>query len=50
MNNYIYSTGKRKTSIARVFLKEGNGEITINNNPEEKNQKFITYKIKKRLN
>jgi len=30
MNNYIYSTGKRKTSIARVFLKEGTGIITIN--------------------
>ena len=30
MSNYIYSTGKRKTSIARVFLKEGTGIITIN--------------------
>lgn len=48
MNNYIYSTGKRKTSIARVFLKEGNGEIIINNNAEEKNTKFITI-IKKTL-
>lgn len=27
----IYSTGKRKTSIARVFLKVGNGIIKINN-------------------
>lgn len=31
MNFYIYSTGKRKKSIARVFLKKGNGLITINN-------------------
>jgi len=31
MNTYIYSTGKRKTSIARVFLKTGNGNIIINN-------------------
>ena len=31
MSNFIYSTGKRKTSIARVFLKEGSGIITINN-------------------
>jgi small subunit ribosomal protein S9 len=31
MNNYIYSTGKRKMSIARVFLKNGTGVISINN-------------------
>jgi len=31
MNKYIYSTGKRKTSIARIFLKTGIGTITINN-------------------
>ena len=31
MKNYIYSTGKRKSSIARVFLKPGNGNIEINN-------------------
>ncbi len=28
--NY-YSTGRRKSSAARVFLKRGNGNITINN-------------------
>jgi small subunit ribosomal protein S9 len=47
MSNYIYSTGKRKTSVARVFLKEGDGEIIINNNSEQ-NPKFITI-IKKTL-
>ncbi len=26
-----YSTGRRKSSAARVFLKRGNGNITINN-------------------
>lgn len=26
-----YSTGRRKSSSARVFLKKGSGEITINN-------------------
>ena len=31
MSDYIYSTGKRKTSIARVFLKNGTGVIVINN-------------------
>lgn len=30
MTQYIYSTGKRKTSIARIFLKPGNGNIEIN--------------------
>ncbi len=25
-----YATGKRKTSIARVWMKPGNGEITVN--------------------
>ena len=31
MKNCIYSTGKRKKSIARVFLSKGNGVILINN-------------------
>ena len=26
----FYATGKRKTSIARVWLKPGSGEVTIN--------------------
>jgi small subunit ribosomal protein S9 len=26
-----YSTGRRKSSSARVFMKRGNGQITINN-------------------
>jgi small subunit ribosomal protein S9 len=26
----IYATGKRKTAIARVWMKEGSGEFTIN--------------------
>ncbi|HWM27653.1 MAG TPA: 30S ribosomal protein S9 [Woeseiaceae bacterium] len=28
-----YGTGRRKTSTARVFLKPGSGEITVNNRP-----------------
>lgn len=28
--NQIYGTGRRKTATARVFLKKGKGEITIN--------------------
>jgi small subunit ribosomal protein S9 len=30
-DNQYYGTGRRKTSSARVFLKPGNGAITINN-------------------
>jgi small subunit ribosomal protein S9 len=29
-NEVYYSTGRRKSSAARVFLKKGSGEITIN--------------------
>ncbi len=29
-NEKIYATGKRKNSIARVWLKKGNGDISIN--------------------
>ena len=28
-----YGTGRRKTSTARVFLTDGNGEITVNRRP-----------------
>ena len=31
MSDVYYSTGRRKSSAARVILKRGTGEITINN-------------------
>ena len=31
--NVFYATGKRKTAIARTWLKPGSGEVTINNRP-----------------
>ena len=31
--NVFYATGKRKTAIARTWLKPGNGTITVNNKP-----------------
>ena len=31
-----YATGKRKNSIARVWLKRGSGEIKINGKPLDK--------------
>lgn len=34
--NQKYATGRRKTSSARVFIKEGNGKILINKKSLEK--------------
>lgn len=33
--NTFYATGRRKTAIARTWIKPGSGEVTINNRPAE---------------
>jgi small subunit ribosomal protein S9 len=33
--NIFYATGRRKTAIARTWIKPGSGEISINNRPVE---------------
>jgi len=33
--NRIYATGKRKTAVARVFLRPGSGTITVNARPAD---------------
>jgi small subunit ribosomal protein S9 len=33
MSNTYYSTGRRKTSTARVFMRKGSGSITVNRRP-----------------
>jgi small subunit ribosomal protein S9 len=33
MAESYYATGRRKTSSARVYLRNGNGEITVNGKP-----------------
>jgi small subunit ribosomal protein S9 len=33
MSDTYYSTGRRKTSTARVFLRKGSGSITVNDRP-----------------
>ena len=33
MSNSYYSTGRRKTSTARVFMRKGSGSITVNKRP-----------------
>jgi small subunit ribosomal protein S9 len=32
----FYGTGKRKTAVARVWLRPGNGQMTVNKKPVEK--------------
>ena len=33
IGNYYYGTGRRKSSVARVFLKAGKGAIIVNGKP-----------------
>jgi len=33
IGNYNYGTGRRKESVARVFIKAGSGNIVVNNKP-----------------
>ena len=35
IGNWNYGTGRRKSSIARVFLKKGSGQILVNGRPVE---------------
>jgi len=34
--NYNYGTGRRKSAVARVFMKRGKGIITVNDKPIDK--------------
>ncbi len=31
--NYYYGTGRRKTAVARVFMKSGSGKLVVNDKP-----------------
>src|SRR5690606_41616057 len=33
IGNWNYGTGRRKTSVARVFIKKGSGNIVVNGKP-----------------
>lgn len=35
IGKYNYGTGRRKSSVARVFLKSGKGNITVNDRPAD---------------
>ena len=36
IDKYYYGTGRRKSSVARVFMQQGKGEILINGIPVDK--------------
>lgn len=46
MSNVFYATGRRKTSAARVFLKEGTGKIVIN---DKKLEDYIVDPVRRQL-
>jgi len=33
IGNYNYGTGRRKSAVARVFIKSGTGQIVVNGKP-----------------
>ena len=33
IGNYYYGTGRRKSAVARVFIKQGSGKIIVNDKP-----------------
>jgi small subunit ribosomal protein S9 len=35
IGNYYYGTGRRKSAVARVFLKKGTGRIVVNDKPAD---------------
>lgn len=45
MENKFYGTGRRKSSVARVYLVPGKGEITINKRPIDEYFGLETLKV-----
>lgn len=43
---YTHATGRRKTSIARVYMKPGNGSITINGLDYKDYFNLLPYQVK----
>jgi len=44
-DNVYYATGKRKSAIARTWLRPGTGEVVINDRPADEYFKLETAKI-----
>ena len=45
IGNYNYGTGRRKSSVARVFLKSGKGNIVINDKPADEYFSRVTSRM-----
>lgn len=45
MSNFYYGTGRRKKSVARVYLKYGSGKITVNEKDFDEYFQFETLKF-----
>ncbi len=41
----IHTIGRRKTSVARIFLKEGSGKITVNGQDFETYFPILTHRV-----
>ncbi len=45
IGKYNYGTGRRKSSVARVFLKSGNGNIVVNDKPADEYFSRVTSRM-----
>lgn len=45
IGNYNYGTGRRKSSVARVFLKSGKGNIIVNDKPADEYFSRVTSRM-----
>jgi small subunit ribosomal protein S9 len=45
IGKYNYGTGRRKSSVARVFLKSGNGNIIVNDKPADEYFSRVTSRM-----
>ena len=50
IGKYNYGTGRRKSSVARVFLKTGKGNIIVNDKPADEYFSRVTDRKSTRLN
>jgi small subunit ribosomal protein S9 len=45
IGKYNYGTGRRKSSVARVFMKSGNGNIIVNDKPADEYFSRVTSRM-----
>ena len=43
--NYFYGTGRRKSAVARVFMKRGSGSIVVNGKPVDEYFSRVTGRM-----